>query len=442
VLLNDEPILPVRLRGAFGLGRFAEIAFSLVLGERTRHRIQFDRMLSMASTPRPAVREPDTATTQHLITHRRELHASPELSFKEDETAHYIAERLETLGVDKLTQGVGGTGVVAEIRGERPGRSVLVRADMDGLPLTERVDVPFRSTHAGVMHACGHDVHMAIALELARFVAERRHELPGMVRFAFQPAEEQAGGAKAMIDAGVVDGIDRVIGLHVWSQLPTGQLAVPPGVVMASADMFTLIIRGRGGHGAQPHLTIDAVVIAAEVVTALQTLVSRETSPVSPVVITLGSVHGGTAANIVAGEVVIQGTLRTFDAELRRHLLARIAQVAEGIAGTMRGSSEFRHDSGTPPTVNDPAIARLVSEAATGVVGKDAVVPLEPLMVGEDFAYFLEARPGCFFLLGGAPEGPPVIHHTPEFRIDERCLPIGFQVMTAAVVRLLQPDQL
>jgi len=281
---------------------------------------------------------------------------------------------------------------------------------------------------------------MAIALELARTLSERRHELPGMVRFAFQPAEEQAGGAKPMIDAGVLDGIDRVIGLHVWSQLPTGQVAVPPGVVMASADMFTLIIRGRGGHGAQPHLTVDAVMIAAQVVTALQTLVSRETSPVAPVVITLGSVHGGSAANIVAGEVVIQGTLRTFDAELRGHLLARIAQVAEGIAGSMRGSSEFRHDSGTPPTINDPAIAKLVSEAAIGVVGKDGVVPSEPLMVGEDFAYFLEARPGCFFLLGGAPDGAPVVHHTPEFRIDERCLPIGFQVMTAAVLRLLEPD--
>ena len=304
----------------------------------------------MASTPRPAVREPDAAVTQHLVTHRRELHAIPELSFKEDETAHYIAERLDSVGVDKMTQGVGGTGVVAEIRGERPGRSVLVRADMDGLPLNETADVPFRSTRAGVMHACGHDVHMAIALELARTLSERRHELPGMVRFAFQPAEEQAGGAKPMIDAGVLEGIDRVIGLHVWSQLPTGQVAVPPRVVMASADMFTLVIRGKGGHGAQPHLTIDAVIIAAQVVTALQTLVSRETSPVVPVVITLGSVHGGSAANIVAGEVVIQGTLRTFDAELRRHLLARIAQVAAGIAGTMRGSSEFRHDSGTPPT--------------------------------------------------------------------------------------------
>jgi len=394
----------------------------------------------MASKARLVVHEPDSAVAQHLITHRRELHAAPELSFKEIETAHYIAERLVMLGVDKLTQGVGGTGVVAEIRGERAGRSVLVRADMDGLPLTETADVPFRSTHTGVMHACGHDVHMAIALELARFLAERRTELPGMVRFAFQPAEEQAGGAKPLIDAGVLDGIDRVIGLHVWSQLPTGQVVVPPGVVMASADMFTVIIRGRGGHGAQPQLTIDAVVIAAQVVTALQTLVSRETSPVAPVVITLGSLHGGTAANIVAGEVAIQGTLRTFDAELRARLLARIAQLAEGIAGAMRGSSKFQLDSGTPPVVNNPAMADLVSEAASSILGNEAVVPLEPLMVGEDFAYFLEERPGCFFLLGGAPEGPPVVHHTPEFRIDERCLPIGFQVMCAAVLRLLQPD--
>jgi amidohydrolase len=277
-------------------------------------------------------------------------------------------------------------------------------------------------------------------LELARWLTGRRHELPGMVRFAFQPAEEQAGGAKPMIDAGVLDGIDRVVGLHVWSPLPTGQVAVPHGLVMASADMFTLTIRGKGGHGAQPHLTVDAVVIAAEVVTALQTLVSRETSPVAPVVITLGSVHGGTAANIVAGEVVIQGTLRTFDAELRRHLLTRIVEVAEGIAAAMRGSAEFRHDSGTPPVINDAAIAKLVSEAASSVVGKEMVVPLEPLMVAEDFAYFLDARPGCFFMLGGAPEGPPVVHHTPLFRIDEQCLPIGFQVMSAAVLRLLQPD--
>jgi len=224
----------------------------------------------------------------------------------------------------------------------------------------------------------------------------------------------------------------------VWSQLPTGQIAAPAGALFASADLFTLTIRGKSGHGALPHLTIDAVVIAAQVVTAMQTLVSRETSPAAPVVITLGSIHGGTAGNIVAGEVVMQGTLRTFDARLRRDLLARIAQLAEEIAGAMRGSSEFQLESETPPVVNDPGMARLVSEAASEVVGRVAVVPIPPITVAEDFAYFLEARPGCFFVLGGAPEGPPVVHHTPEFRIDERCLPIGFRVMTAAVLRLLE----
>jgi len=380
----------------------------------------------------------DATTAERLLTHRRALHETPELSFKEFKTAHYIAERLEALAPDRLQTGVGGTGVVADFKGQRPGHSVLVRADMDGLPIEEALDLPFRSASRGVMHACGHDVHMAIALEAARWASERRRELPGMVRFAFQPAEEQAGGAKPMIDAGVLDGVDRVMGLHVWSQLPTGQIAAPAGVLFASADLFTLAIRGKGGHGALPHLTIDAVVIAAQIVTALQTLVSRETSPAAPVVITLGSIHGGTAGNIVAGEVVMQGTLRTFDARLRRDLLARIAQLAEEIARAMRGSSEFRLESGTPPVVNDPGMAKLVSEAAAEVVGKVAVVPVQPITVGEDFAYFLEARPGCFFVLGGAPAGPPVVHHTPEFRIDERCLPIGFRVMTAAVLRLLE----
>jgi amidohydrolase len=182
------------------------------------------------------------------------------------------------------------------------------------------------------------------------------------------------------------------------------------------------------------------VVIAAQVVAALQTVVSRETSPMAPAVITIGSIHGGTAGNIVAGEVVLQGTLRTFDARLRHDLLARIERLTREIAAAMRGSSEFRHESGTPPVVNDPEMASLVSAAASEVVGKAAVIAIDPITVGEDFAYFLEARPGCFFVLGGAPEGPPVVHHTPEFRIDERCLPIGFRVMTAAVLRLLEAN--
>jgi len=394
----------------------------------------------MATSLRDDLMDIDAATERRLIKVRRELHAQPELSFHERATAEYISASLGQWPVDNLRDRVGGTGVVADVMGELPGRSVLVRADMDGLPLTEAADAPFRSQRNGVMHACGHDVHMAIALELANRFSAKRDRLPGMVRVAFQPAEEGAGGAKPMIDAGVLKGIDRVIGLHVWAGLPTGQVSVRDGVMMASADWFTLTVRGVGGHGAIPEATVDAVVIAAQIVTALQTLASRETSPRAPVVVTLGSIHGGSASNIIAGEVVIQGTLRTFDAGLRGQLLRRVAELAHGVAEAMRGSCQFRHEAGAPPVVNDPAIAALVAEAARGVLGEQAVVAFEPLLVGEDFSYFLNERPGCFFLLGGAPGGAPVVHHTAQFRIDEQCLPIGLRVMTAAVLRLLEAD--
>lgn len=393
----------------------------------------------MAFGLRGALAPIDAKTEESLLRTRRDLHAQPELAFAEHKTADYIAKRLERLPVSNLRLGVARTGVVAEVHGKLPGRSVLVRADMDGLPLRESSNLPFSSKHDGVMHACGHDAHMAIALELADSLAVNQHRLPGKVRFVFQPAEEEAGGAKPMIDDGVLDGIDRVIGLHVWAGLPTGQVSVRTGAMMASADGFTLIVRGKGGHGAMPEVTVDAVVIAAQIVTALQTLASRETSPQAPVVVTLGSIHGGTAFNIIAGEVTIQGTLRTFDAGLRQRLLHRIAQLAEGIATAMRGSCSFRIDSGTPPTVNDQAIAGLVRKAAEVAIGRDAVVQFEPLMVGEDFAYFLEQRPGCFFLVGAAPKDGPSVHHTAEFRIDERCLSVGLRVMSAAVLALLDP---
>ena len=382
----------------------------------------------------------DATTSQHLISHRRYLHAIPELAFKEVETAHYLAERLESLSPDRLDVNVGGTGVVADFEGAQGGRSVLLRADIDGLPIEEAGNLDYRSRFRGAMHACGHDVHMAIALEVARLIADSRPQLPGRIRVLFQPAEEIGGGAKRMIEAGVLDGIDRVIGLHVWSELPVGLVSIRPDVVMASGDFFTLTISGKAGHGAQPHLAVDAIVIAAQLITALQTLASRETAATAPVVVTIGRIHGGSAPNIIAGQVVLQGTLRTFDKALRRRLLDRIAELADGIASTMRGRSEFRVDSEAPPVINDAAIARLVSEVAAGLLGPQAVVPFEPLMVAEDFAYFLEDRPGCFFLLGGAPAGERVSHHTPEFRIDEDCLPIGFQVMSRAVLRLLQPD--
>src|SRR2546429_3869742 len=218
----------------------------------------------MASELRRATTEVDAVTAEHLLAHRRQLHAMPELAFKEFETSRYIAERLEALSPDRLDAGVAETGVVADVKGARPGRAVLVRADIDGLPIQEAGELAFRSTHRGVMHACGHDVHMAIALEVARAMAERRAELSGLVRFVFQPAEERAGGAAPMIEAGVLDGIDRVIGLHVWSELPVGQISVRAGAMMAGADIFTLTIRGAGGHSAQPEFTGRAVATAAQ----------------------------------------------------------------------------------------------------------------------------------------------------------------------------------
>src|SRR5437016_11780459 len=278
---------------------------------------------------RASAMEVDAVTAEHLLTHRRQLHTMPELAFKEVETSRYLAERLEALSPDRLEVGVAETGVVADVKGARPGRAVLVRADIDGLPIQEAGELAFRSARRGVMHACGHDVHMAIALEVARAMAERRAQLSGMVRFVFQPAEERAGGAAPMIEAGVLGGVDRVVGLHVWSELPVGQVSVRAGAMMAGADMFTLTIRGLGGHGAPPQVAVDAGVIAAQIVNALQTLASRETAPAAPIVITHGSVHGGTAANIVASEVVIQGTLRTWDPALRTHVVRRIAELAE-----------------------------------------------------------------------------------------------------------------
>jgi amidohydrolase len=384
----------------------------------------------------PEVREAILSRQRDLIGRRRHFHAKPELSFKEVETARVIADHLRDWGLAVQT-GVASTGVVGTLTGGRPGKRVLVRADMDALPLEERSELAFRSIRNGVMHACGHDVHIAIALTLAHLLAERRADLPGLVRFVFQPAEEVAGGARPMIEAGVLEGIDRVIGLHVWAGLETGKVCARPGPMMASADWFTLTIAGEGGHGAMPHLTVDAIVIAAQIITALQTLVSRESSPAAPVVLTLGSIHGGAAHNIVANEVVIQGTLRTFDASIRERLLGRTAELAQAIATGMRGSASFARLSGAPPVVNDAEMAALVADAASAVVGPSNVVPFEPLMVGEDFAYFLEQRPGCFFLLGGAPESGPRVHHTADFAIDERCLPVGLEVLAASVLRML-----
>jgi amidohydrolase len=383
-----------------------------------------------------------------LVDLRRHFHRHPELSFEEHQTAAAIAAHLRRAGLE-VTEGVGGTGVVGLLRGTGAsadaGRTLLVRADIDALPITEANDVEYASQSPGAMHACGHDAHIAIALTLADVLAGMRERLRGNVKFAFQPAEERIGGAAPMIEQGVMRDPDvtAVIGLHIWSPTPVGDVVVQAGPLFASADEVYLKVRGRGGHGAMPHLNVDPIAAAAQIVVAVQTLVSREVSPFQPAVVTFGSIHGGTAFNIVADEVELRGTVRAYDPAVREHLLRRIGEVAEGVAAALRASAEYEVRRGAPACVNDAEIAALVHRAAQETVGAEHVPQGDQRQsVSDDMALFLNAAPGCYFLLGcGNPErGITAPHHSPRFDVDEDALPIGVEVMARAALAYLAGD--
>jgi amidohydrolase len=372
---------------------------------------------------------------------RRELHMHPELGFHEFNTSRIVAERLRALGLEVQT-GIAGTGVIGLLRGARPGRCVLLRADMDALPIEEQNDVPYRSRVAGVMHACGHDGHTAGLLTVARLLAERRDQFAGIVKFCFQPCEENPpGGAKPMIEAGVLEEphVDACFGLHIWQSLPVGTIGVVPGPAMANSDRFRIVVRGRGGHAAQPHLTVDSVVVASQIVVALQTVVARNVSPLKPAVVTVGSLHAGTTYNVIADTAELKGTLRSFDPETRRLLPARVEAVARAVAESLGATIDWEFLEGYPACVNDPAMATLVREVAGGLIGPENVLQPEPTMGGEDFAYFLQQRPGCFWFVGSRNEerGLTFGHHHPRFDIDEAALPIAIESLTAVALRYL-----
>ncbi len=386
-----------------------------------------------------AARQPE------LMELRRRFHRLPELSFEEHETARAIADHLRRAGLE-VTEGVGGTGVVGLLRGtgepQDGERTLMVRADIDALPVTEVTGAEYASQRPGIMHACGHDSHIAIALTLANVLSGMRDRLHGNVKFAFQPAEERMGGAGPMIEAGVMHDPDvtAVIGLHIWSPTRAGDVVVQAGPFFASADEVYLKVRGRGGHGAMPHLNVDPVVAAAQVVVAIQTLVGREVSPFQPAVVTFGSIHGGTAFNIVADEVELRGTVRAYDAGVREHLLRRIGEVAASVAGALRASAEYEVRRGTPACVNNAGVTALVRHAAEETVGREHVPEGDQRQsVSDDMALFLDAAPGCYFLVGcGNPErGIDAPHHSPRFDLDEAALPIGVEVMARAALEYL-----
>jgi amidohydrolase len=371
-----------------------------------------------------------------LIALRRDLHRHPELGFAEKRTAALVAERLHRAGLTVRT-GVAGTGVVAVLHGDRPGRTIAWRADMDALPLEEAVDLPFRSTVAGAMHACGHDGHTAIAIVLAEMLASVRASLPGTAVFLFQPAEEILSGARPMLEAGALDdpGVDEVYGLHLFSTGPLGRVEVKTGVTMASADFFEIQVTGRGGHGAMPHLAIDPIAVAAQILVGLQKVVIA-TVPTSQVaVVSIGQIAAGTAPNIIPSTAVLRGSLRAQRAVDRDKLLESLRNYAAGIAAAHGAQAQLRPlGEHCPALVNHDAPTHRVHRCAGHELGAQAVVPGATVMASDDMSLFLQHRPGCYFRVGAAPahrEAPS--HHSPDFEIHEDSLAIGTRVAAAVM---------
>ena len=369
-----------------------------------------------------------------LVAQRRDLHQHPELGFEEVRTSTLIAERVRALGY-RVTTNVGKTGVVA-LREGKASRCVLIRADMDALPVEEANDVPYRSSYPGRMHACGHDGHVAIGLEVARRLAQL--PLEGTVKFAFQPAEEIAGGAKEMIAAGVLDAprVDAAFGIHLWNDLPVGTIGIMPGAVMASVDEFEISVVGRGGHAAAPHQTVDPVLVAAHVVTALQSLVSRRRNPFEEAVVSVTQMSAGHAFNVIPGRAELRGTVRTFGGKFYEDAPVLVEQTARGVAEAFGASVEVRYEHWSKPLVNDARMAELMSDVAAGIVGRDKVKRGVRTMGGEDMSFFLAQVPGAFAFVGsaGAKASP---HHSPTFDIDEESLVIGAELLAQTAVRYL-----
>ena len=375
--------------------------------------------------------------SEHIYSYRRDFHQYPELSFQEYRTAETISKHLESFGIEHRTE-VGKTGVVGEIVfGDGP--TIALRADMDALPIQEVGDLKYKSKNEGVMHACGHDGHMAILLGAANALSKNKKLKKGKVRFIFQPAEEGAGGARYMIKDGCLDQVDEIYGLHLWNYQPVGEIGVKNGPIMAAADMFDIIIKGKGGHGATPQGTVDAIVVASNLITMLQTIVSRNTNPLDNTVVTIGEINGGQNFNVIADEVRLTGTTRAYTENNRNMIKKRMQDIIDGVSKSFKAEIVLKYKEGYPPTVNHEDPTKLVLEASSMVGGKGAGYPYLS-MGGEDFSYYLQKVPGCFFFVGSAPDKNNILstpHHCSHFDIDERSLLIGASVYVNLIDNIL-----
>ncbi|WP_013322141.1 M20 metallopeptidase family protein [Gloeothece verrucosa] len=372
-----------------------------------------------------------------LVQWRRQLHQHPELGFKEVLTAQFVAQKLQEWGINHQT-GIAKTGIVATVDSNQPGPVLAIRADMDALPIQEENEVPYRSLHHGIMHACGHDGHTAIALGAAYYLSQHRQDFRGTVKFIFQPAEEGPGGAKPMIEQGVLKNpdVDAIIGLHLWNNLPLGTLGVRTGALMAAVECFRLQIQGKGGHGAMPHQTVDSVVVAAQIINALQTIVARNINPLESAVVTVGEIHAGKALNVIADSAKMSGTVRYFNPVFENYFAKRLDEIIGGICQSYGASYELDYWRLYPPVINNAQIADLIRSVALDVVETPiGVVPECQTMGGEDMSFFLEQVPGCYFFLGSAnPEkGLAYPHHHPRFDFDETVLGMGVEMFVRCV---------
>ena len=372
-----------------------------------------------------------------IIKTRRDLHRMPETGYTEEKTSAYVADYLRNEGLEVRT-GIAQHGVVGLMRTERPGPTLMIRADMDALAIQEETGLPFASSHKGVMHACGHDAHMAMALGAASVINRFKDNLQGNIKFLFQPAEEGPGGAKPMIEAGVMENpkVDYSVGCHVWPDLPEGTIGVKAGPFMAAIDRFDLRIIGRGGHGAMPHQCVDALEVGTQVVNALQRIVSRQMDPLEPAVVTIGTFHAGTGFNIIPDEAVLSGTTRTFNPDIWNSWEERIAKIVGGVCESMGADYELKYSQGYPATINDESMAEVVRRSAEKVVGESQVVEPKRTLGGEDFAFYLQKSKGCYFALGvGRPGGAPV--HNSRFDFKEDLMLLGVETHCYTALDLL-----
>lgn len=371
---------------------------------------------------------------EEMVDIRRHLHMHPEPSFKEKKTAYYIRHYYEQLGVD-VRHGVGGNGVVATIKGDKPGKTVALRADFDALSINDLKDVPYKSTVPGVMHACGHDGHTATLLVLGKILHMMRHELSGSYVLIHQHAEEMApGGAQAMIEDGALDGVDVIFGTHLWSTSPFGRIDYRVGPFMAAADAFDIRIQGRGGHGANPHETKDAVVIGSQLVTNLQQLVARRVDPLESAVLSVTSFVAENPYNIIADQAVLSGTVRTFTEANRTLMEQEMKRVVDGTSLATDSSADFKFTRGYPAVVNHEKETMYLKDIAATVPGVTKVYDAPPQMGGEDFAYYLQEIPGTFFFTGAKPDGEGFPHHHPKFDFKEEAMLIAGKTLAAAAI--------